>query len=533
MFWLVLSCIGRLYGQSINQDSLLNKIDAVHDTVKIDIYKKLASNFQHTNPDSSLLFAQKGLEIAENIPDTELIADMVTRIGVIHYLKGDYAEAIKWYMQAKEGYESIGASLGIAITCTNIAIVHRISGEYDKALEYLEEALSIDRKANDSIGMAMDYNNMAPIYAAQNDYEKAIETYENALAIYQQEGSILEESKTYTNLADTYERLNDYKMAEQYLFKSLSIKEKINDDYGKISVYINLGILHTKMGKLNDVLYYLDEALRLSEELGVKNDEREILLAKSEYYKKIESFERALSFYTKYKQLSDSLFNESKSKQINELEIKYESVKNAKEIEKLRAEALHQKRLINIAVILVVLIIVLFFLIYNRVRLKHALLKKDSLLEAEKMQRLQDEIDARNRELVSDTMHVIRKNELLENVKGKLQAVSKQHEVVKKEIREVLQLVQSNINFEKEWEDLKIHFEQVHPRFFEALTDQFSELTQHDLKHCAYIKLNLSNKEVARMLNVDAKSVRMSHYRLKKKLDLSTEQDLSEFVKAF
>ena len=77
----------------------------------------------------------------------------------------------------------------------------------------------------------------------------------------------------------------------------------------------------------------------------------------------------------------------------------------------------------------------------------------------------------------------------------------------------------------------KIQFEKIHPNFFKRLADDFPKLTDHDLKYCAYIRLNMSTQDISNLLYIEKKSVEMSKYRIKKKLGLSKDQRLSEFLR--
>ncbi|MFC2101176.1 helix-turn-helix transcriptional regulator, partial [Bacteroidota bacterium] len=86
---------------------------------------------------------------------------------------------------------------------------------------------------------------------------------------------------------------------------------------------------------------------------------------------------------------------------------------------------------------------------------------------------------------------------------------------------------------EKEWNLLKVHFEDVHPDFFKKLLLKHPSLTQYDLKLCAYIKINLTTKDIARMLNISNRSVQTARYRIKKKMELPTDYNLFKYIQQF
>ena len=87
-----------------------------------------------------------------------------------------------------------------------------------------------------------------------------------------------------------------------------------------------------------------------------------------------------------------------------------------------------------------------------------------------------------------------------------------------------------SLNVAGDWEKVTLHFEKIHPEFFAQLRHHSPALTPNELKQCAYVKLNLSNKEIAALLNIEAGSVKISHYRIKKKMGLEEGESLRSFI---
>lgn len=138
--------------------------------------------------------------------------------------------------------------------------------------------------------------------------------------------------------------------------------------------------------------------------------------------------------------------------------------------------------------------------------------------------------DQKNRELSMKTLQVSQKNQVLlqidEKLKKYLEGIAPSERA---EGKEIIKLIQEQTNLDNEWENFKLHFEQVHPDFFHFLQENHT-LTQNDLKWCAYIRIGLSTKEIANLLHIDYAGARVSKTRLKKKLSLSAEQDLTLFL---
>lgn len=158
-------------------------------------------------------------------------------------------------------------------------------------------------------------------------------------------------------------------------------------------------------------------------------------------------------------------------------------------------------------------------------------------IEAEKeINRLQKEkyqadIDHKNRQLTSTTLQVNNKNKILEEIEGVLKELTdKSPSNPAKQYRQISMIIRDNKNLDKDWEQFQLHFEEVHPNFFEKLKTSYPNLTETDLKHCAYIRIGFSTKEIARLLNVTPRSVQVSRYRMKKKMELDESQDLRDMI---
>lgn len=148
---------------------------------------------------------------------------------------------------------------------------------------------------------------------------------------------------------------------------------------------------------------------------------------------------------------------------------------------------------------------------------------------------LQTDLDHKNNQLADYTMNVIRKNEVLMKVKEEIE-----HQ--KKELgdrypnylyEKIMKLLDLSISSEDEWKVFEYHFDQTHENFFRRLKKQYPELTPGDLKLCAYLRMNLSSKELAPLLNISHKSIEVHRSRLRKKLRLSSDDNLVEFLLEF
>ena len=156
-------------------------------------------------------------------------------------------------------------------------------------------------------------------------------------------------------------------------------------------------------------------------------------------------------------------------------------------------------------------------------------------IEELQTEKLEAELAFRHRELADTAMHLVQKNELLQRLRENLDALYKDTEdrPTRKRLRETLSLLKDGEEGEDDWVQFAYHFDQVHHGFFARLRERHPQLTPKDHKLCAYLRMNLNTKEIAPLLNISVRGVEISRYRLRKKLGLTKEVNLQEWMLKF
>lgn len=146
-------------------------------------------------------------------------------------------------------------------------------------------------------------------------------------------------------------------------------------------------------------------------------------------------------------------------------------------------------------------------------------------------EKLNDAIKHKNSQLASATMHLVQKSEILAKLKNDLKNISfNDPKEAKRKIQQISRAIEADIQLDENWEQFETYFDQVHENFFKRLRLKFPELTPKDQKLCAYLRMNLTTKEIAPLLNISVRGVEISRYRLRKKLDLNSEVNLVAFI---
>lgn len=164
-------------------------------------------------------------------------------------------------------------------------------------------------------------------------------------------------------------------------------------------------------------------------------------------------------------------------------------------------------------------------LLKNKKDLELKELESEQQLMQLKNEKLQQDIENKNRELAIATMSLIKKNEFLNQIKEELKATENQ-----KSVRPVIKIIDKNINTTDDWKFFQEAFNNADKDFLKKIKTKHPKLTPDDLKLCAYLRLNLSSKEIAPLLNISHRSVEVKRYRLRKKMDLPHEMSLTNYI---
>jgi len=154
-----------------------------------------------------------------------------------------------------------------------------------------------------------------------------------------------------------------------------------------------------------------------------------------------------------------------------------------------------------------------------------AQLENEQVIMKLKNEKLQDEINSKTRELSSSTMSIIKKNEILNDIKSALTEVKDDVKV-----KPVIKIINKNLNNTSDWNMFQEAFNNSDSDFLKKVKKTHTNLTPNDLRLCAYLRLNLSSKEIAPLLNISPRSVEIKRYRLRKKMNLEHEKGLVDYI---
>lgn len=565
---------------------------ASHDSTRLNILLSLTEKYRFVDLDKDLQYAQQARDLSIALQDTMKLIESIKEIGFVYDYRGELDTAMALYSEAITINENFGDEQERASLHSRIGGLYKKKSYYTLALEHLLISLKICESLAFEQGIAANLGNIGLVYNELNEPEKALEYFMRAYQLAEKLED--EGERAYlmgihaNNIGLVYGHLQKFEESLKYHFKSYELKQETNNQQGMAYSLNSIGKVYLQQTKYDDAIIYLNQALminqgldedllsitydflanahlgknefRKAEEFAVKGiaisknvgsqlGEMEGLGTLSRIYAQKGDYEKAYTLEQEMSVVKDSIFNAQKSRQVAELQTLYETEKKERELalQKQQIVVLEQDKKIeslrrNLLLIGLILAAVVGFLLYKYQRMRYKknqqLMKtQQALTETElenvklKEEELRQELDYKNKELTSYTINFIQKNELMEELKESIDQLKKSTDpTISKKLNSLNRLVDNSFNIDKDWEDFRLHFEQVHQDFFKLLKEQCPELSSGELKLCALIKLNMNMKEAAAILGISPESVKTARYRLRKKFDLSREENLVDYI---
>lgn len=530
---------------------------------KTKILNELGNMYLNHAPDSAFRYAKQAQKIALKYNQTDDLAMSYLILGNVFYNQGVFTRAIEDFIVALKYFQISKNPKGQAEIYQDLGLAYHYSKKPEVALENYQKALDIFQEIKDESGLAGTLSYIGHIYEKKFDYTKALEYQEKALKIYEKLQDKTGLAKVLDDIGSIYEDQKDYKKAFSYFSDALQRNLEINNQVAAIIDLNNMGDIYQKQGNYQESLLYTFKSLALARKLNQKYQLRSAYRDISQTYFLLNDFKNAYTYLDSSYLAYSEVYNSETAQQIARMQAIYETQEKDKEIALLENNKALNRLLIFIFVGGIIALSIFGLLIFNRQRL--LILKNKQIIEQnqriyatekelqdtalENMQlnelqlkielenkqlreaKLQDELGMRNRELTGRTLLIVQKNEILVELLEKIQlTIRKKDNEKDKELKKLVRLIEQSTQLDKDWNEFKTIFEQVHVDFFAKLQEKFPDLTAGDMRLCALLRLNMNSKDMATTLGISQDSLRVNRHRLRKKLKLPQGDNLSNFM---
>lgn len=425
--------------------------------------------------DQALIHHNGALKIYQTLKDQKGMANAFSGMALVYTRRGVYDSAFNYYFRALSIYEEFDDKRKIALTFNNIGNTFSFQENWQKSIEYHLKALRIREELDDRNRLSLDYNNLGNRYVELKDYETGLDYLLKALKITEEFNDQLGLARAYNNIGRVHRFREEYEQALDYFLRSVAVQNEIENKECLPYTYSNMGDVYMQMGQYDQAQDYLSQSLEINRQTGDKYAEmrdHELLLA---LHQKQGDYKQAFESLHNWNILNQMIFNAEKSKQITELQIKYETEKNRRTIEQLEQQ----------------------------------LEKQDS-------------------ELRMMAQRLIQRNELVEQLHSEIATIMDENT-----IENILSILKNSTHQQQDWERFKKKFDVFYPDFLHNLAEGWPELTRQELRICALTKIGLSSGDIAKTLFISDRTVTNHRYHINRKIQLPEGQSLPKFLASF
>jgi tetratricopeptide (TPR) repeat protein len=281
--------------------------------------------------ETALQYLEAHKKFAKRVKDTFNIANASYQKGVAFASQGNFEKSLDEYFEALHLFEHQNNKKSIGFVLNSIGIVQKNLQQYPQAIKSYKKSITIHEELNDLNNLSNAYANLGNVYALKEEFDNAYESYEKSLELDVKMKNNWGIAINYMDMATVLTKKNECNKALDLLQKALNIQQQNNFKKEKVETLLNIGKAHLCLENLDQSRQFFLRAM--SNRPESKSVNQDIFFNLSEVYKRSGEFKEALENYKLYTTYKDSIYNEENLKNINSLQLKYETAKKDREIE--------------------------------------------------------------------------------------------------------------------------------------------------------------------------------------------------------
>lgn len=511
--FLALFSVKNSFGQSLDNNQL------------VYFYVEKSQKVDNTNFNESFSYLKKAL-LLRGLHDSSRI-HLYSNVAAFYRQGGSYVMGLNYYLKELEVVKTFKPQK-LFLVYNNIAGCYFELKNYEKsriyfekALKEYEQSLKFDIRKSQKLEGSLIYNNLAVLEMNQGNYVEAQLMLEKFKKQNESMKDTLNIILAYENLSDLFNKNRDYVSSIQYLRKGLELAKSVKSEYDVASLYTEIGqfFYQNKISE-DSALFYFNKAYQISD----KNDFIEIALNNVESLAKISKqkgeFKKALDYFEIVRTLSVKKTELENFQKLRMLESEQEEKKI-----QLQQSIQQEKRefflIIGVVVLLLITSIVSLLLLLQNNISKRRKVEKELLSK---------ELEIRKKEIKSSTLHIIQNTEMLKNTQRDLEDLKdKSDSDLNPSFRKIINNLKNNTQVfnKKEFEKL---FIEVDGDFYKKLLERHPKLTKNEIRLCAFLKLNLTTKEISSITQQRTQTLVVARHRLRKKLGLEKGESIVVYL---
>lgn len=540
---------------ALDHDSLLYIIEEYEDdSIKAKALIDFAKNIKDEYPDSAFIFLQAAEEIAKEMQSSYFLSVVHTEEGSIYDKINEYDRAMGTYFLAKKELESnpnfasdSASRVSYVGILNQLGVLYFKIEKFDDGLRYINDLLAFMQENNMGPGnehyrdlYLRAYINMGAINIRSQNYDEAEVNYTQAMT-FLKDDDIITFAVVLNNLGIIAKEKGDYEKALEQHYRALEIRREHNEQYGICQSLNNLGATYFTSGEKMRSKPYFEQSLEISLEKNFIPSSLISLGYLRMLHEERGEYKKAFDYLAQATVMNDSLMNKEKMRTIAQIELQDkfdERVREAQykaeklEVEQRRIETIYIS-ITAVAVLGILILVLIYFLQRSKMKRQGLESKKNSLevksLELENLN-LERELEFRTKELATNVMYMARTSEFITKIsekllKSKMYFTKDNQEVINRIITELQSYIDQDT-----WSEFEIRFQQVHNDFYTKLNELHPDLTANEKKLCAFLRLNMTSKEISAITYQSVNSIIVARSRLRKKLGIERDDNLVSYL---
>lgn len=502
-------------------------------------------NAMYNNPKQAMYYASKVIEMFPEEKKNDLKAKAIFYHSQAEQLLGNFDQSIKTLYDALECATPGNKSLNAQIYALMGILYCRLT-DYNKAIELNEKATSIFKSLGDSTSLALCYNDRGIIHAFLNEFGNAEQFLRQALAINRSQKNLKSVAANLNNLC-LFE--GDFEEKLEFIKEAIIINKNLNSQWSLGENYNNMGRQYFYARQYANAMEALQKAYAVASDIGAK----ELICDNYEYsswvYNALGDYKNAYQCLMQLYTLSKDLQSGSKLR-IVEQEISHKRYLDQQRKAEIKEQAyeieLLKRNLFALSVVFISLVVLSIFLYkwykrkknmqlmvarYNLEQSEHELAELKVRQQELELKSVQNALDNSRQEATSFAVFLRSRNELLEKIREMIkQGYKMDPQLLVPHLKKVNAFISQYQSGDKTNSALLMNVEEKNQEFLQRLSERHPNLTQGEKHLATLLRVNLSTKEISMLTGNVPKTINMNRYRLRKSLNISSEEDLTDYL---
>jgi hypothetical protein len=498
--------------------------------------------------DSIMYYRQKAVAAFRNQPPSRQKANAFNSISASYYYQGN----LEKYLASNDSAYKVLASLpkedkavALMVLFNRTMVLFELNKptEAYNTLKQIEQDLASTKHNGFKGKLALRLYYYFTHYEANPD--SSLFYALKSLRYAKQTKSKSYQASSFSAIGTAYSSVKKYKLANQYLDSALAANKGLNDNETYVSLLYDRLLNYDHQGDDANADATWRRAMQAINEQGLAHWKHPFYDERHRFFEAQGEYKLALEAYKIFKALDDSIKGVELKESLAEMEVKYEVAEKDAQLallayEKEQAAAKNKLIYVSGGMAVVVLLLILLFTNRNNKLTKTLTQQKQKTLELEivnkqqEERRLKSENEYQKKQLSTRALEVSQRNRVLIDVFEKLETLKQKESYGQQELITKLHAeVRSYLRSSEDWKRIRVHLEEVNSVLIQGIKAVHPHLTAKDLRLLMLFKIGLNTKEIANLLNLAPNSVKMSRYRLKKKLELDEEANLDAYLAKF